>query len=159
MKCNRSESAILYFYNELNDSERREFEQHIRECKECQTEIQNLKECIESYNSMSVDNPSEEVLDRILAKSKRNIGFQWGRLFPKVAFAGVSMVLVVGVITGYLLLHKQPTNLQWNNIDEQIALVSDNINKLQIESAIPISMELNSINEDISNLQTGLGTE
>lgn len=158
MKCYKLESAMLYFYDELNDAERSEFEKHLRSCAECRAEIAALKECAESYASITVDKPADETLDRILQKSKQKQPV-WAKLFPKVAFATASMVLIFVGITGYLLLHKQPAHLKWNNIDEQIALVSDNINQLQLESAIPVSMELNNINEDISTLQTGLGME
>lgn len=82
----------LYLYKEMNEAEVREFEKHLKTCKECQD---NLKFFNAVKDRTSLKNASAETLDAIFEKTSRKKPF-WSFLRTfQVGFAAIC--LLVGV--------------------------------------------------------------
>jgi len=119
------ELLMLYFYNELSDSERSGFQAHLNECFTCQTELERLKAVKNQIDRSSTAVPSSQLLAEInrrimqeIANSNRlpvwtKIKDYWGELFesiiltmarPRYQLIAAGLAFVVGVFVGKLWL-------------------------------------------------------
>ena len=70
MKCKKyEEKIILHLYGELDEKEREELENHVKECRECSLDIAYTKKVFKA-----LDKNKEEVPEANWEKSWREIG-------------------------------------------------------------------------------------
>ena len=58
MKCDKAKSELLdYYYDELNDEERKRFKQHIKSCNDCEAAIKELELTSASLKKWEIPDP------------------------------------------------------------------------------------------------------
>jgi len=119
------ESTILYFYNELSDVDRLDFQQHLKSCPNCQMQIERLEK-LGAACQKSVDiKPADELLDRlnqqimekIVAEPKkgivRRLRYGWSDLAgsvlaafmrPQYQVVTIGMTFIIGILVGKIWL-------------------------------------------------------
>ncbi|HRS90630.1 MAG TPA: zf-HC2 domain-containing protein, partial [Candidatus Marinimicrobia bacterium] len=73
------ELSILYFYNELSESERTDFKHHLDECQICQAEIERLRIIAKKIdhatepvpNARRLEALNKQVMSKISSGSRR----------------------------------------------------------------------------------------
>ena len=53
---------MLYLYNELPELEKKEFEKHLKKCKECSTRLMEAKDVVRAYKNLPKEEPSPETI-------------------------------------------------------------------------------------------------
>jgi anti-sigma factor RsiW len=92
-KNHRMEDILLYEQNLLEDDERRELEEHLRTCAECQATVVTVKKYLPMLHEALKPNelPAEELLARVKAqmraKHKAPVGFFTRMRVTVVGFA------------------------------------------------------------------------
>ena len=106
MKCKTIQKNLMdYLYGELSPSDVLSFENHLRECPACRTEVTTLKETMSAFETLASHEPSGVPSARILAAA-RNASQQWkekpagrswifNRWVPAVSLA--MLVIAVGL--------------------------------------------------------------
>ncbi len=95
MKCNYNEDLMLYHYDELSLSERKAFDEHLKECNQCASYISKLKKNMESIKLPEHDLTDDvnarfrhRVYEKIDAKSSSDTFISiWPRLVPIAAIS------------------------------------------------------------------------
>lgn len=135
----------LFLYDELTQSEKDELLNHLKDCNECNAELEKLKRFYSSLNEIALPEPDQNLLsearrefnaalraERSKRKSPVFSFFNLSEFFfspMKIAFGGAA-VLIVGIFVGYLLFNKEikpgiQTILQDNNINGISSLEED----------------------------------
>lgn len=73
---------MLYFYNELSDSDRAGFERHINECRECQAELKRLKLIADKMICANEPVPSQTLLSGLNQRIMQEIAGDLRRPIP-----------------------------------------------------------------------------
>ncbi len=89
MKC---EQVILYANGELDETERTAFETHLKDCVQCQRELQFLRKAEEA---LAVQAVPEKVVDSLFAKTTRKKKWFSGW---KPIVAGICAVGLIGIM-------------------------------------------------------------
>ena len=131
----------LFLVDELTQSEKEELLNHLKDCNECDAELEKQKRFYSSIEEISLPEPDQNLLSEArrefsaalrVEKSKRKlftmllINFSNFFFSPmKIAFSG-AMVLIVGIFVGYLLFNNKETKpfvqaIQQSNNDNSIS--------------------------------------
>ncbi|HOV23436.1 MAG TPA: hypothetical protein PL107_04110 [Candidatus Marinimicrobia bacterium] len=115
------ELSILYFYNELSESERTDFKHHLDECQVCQAEIERLQIIAKKIDYATEPVPSarrlealnKQVISKISSESRRpklvNVKKYFEGMFetitiglsrPRYQLIAASLILVIGIFIG-----------------------------------------------------------
>ena len=115
------ELSILYFYNELSESERTDFKHHLDECQVCQAEIERLQIIAKKIDYATEPVPSarrlealnKQVISKISSESRRpklvNVKTYFEEMFetitiglsrPRYQLIAASLILVIGIFIG-----------------------------------------------------------
>ncbi len=110
MNCEKYEKQIsLYIDNELSDEDKKEFEQHIKECKECKQQLQAIN-YMRNIMGSTEENPIKSPI-----KMKKKIYLKIYRDLL-IMFIGlviiISMAAVSGGLAQMLIFHKIPTGIR-----------------------------------------------
>lgn len=165
--------GILYFYGELELTERKEFEKHLKECESCRNELEELGHVSRLYESLPVEEPSQVVLRTILERTKKKkfkIRLPVIKIFqriPRTAFAGIGAVIIFAII-GYFISQRPTPYLEWESgMDSKIKIVEEKIYDLQEgpkileavdEVLLSVEGKIAEIREKIKNLEKELQT-
>lgn len=96
MPCNQEDNALLYAYGELDDSETKNFLEHLKTCKECQS---ILHICALTTASLTPKQAPQFVMPSVTVENKRSsFGFlrNLGRVrwaYPALVFGVFALVL------------------------------------------------------------------
>lgn len=151
----------FYLYDELGKDEKVLFEKHIKSCKECADEVEELKTL---FSKISVD-AKESIDDNIITELRQELRGairrenlktnMFKQFFEKfsylitkptgLAFSGVT-ILLVGILIGYLFFnHNIPSNLIPVNDAENVKNSIDNnliINNIKFIDSDPSDGEV-----------------
>jgi predicted anti-sigma-YlaC factor YlaD len=101
---------------EMSDEERVEYEDHVRECSACRTELSSLGRIVELTDELRFRTPDDEFWDgyweNVYRRSERSIGFFF-------VIAGVLMVLFYGIFKALT----SPRLLSYEGISITVILV------------------------------------
>ena len=129
------ENICAYIDNELDADEMRSFEEHIRDCKDCRRELDEMKRIIRLCNELpQLELPPgfraelhEKLLavqggqDKVVKYGRRNRILFWTRTFASIA-AGVLLIFLVGGIIR-LSLHSPMTTAK--NSEQQADMAAE----------------------------------
>lgn len=90
------ENAILYFYNELDEAQRRKFEAHLSACAACSAELVFLRRAQEALTAPAAP---AAVVEKLFAKTTRRPSF-WAGWKPVLACAAAVCVAVIVFVAG-----------------------------------------------------------
>jgi len=125
IKCERLFDKALY--NELNNSDKEFFEQHIRTCSKCAKNFKELRETLSLVKMRERPEPDKEFMDNLwnelepnLIKEKlpgRKLNFNLFELlqfkFPgQYKLAGAALILIIGIFIGRYWMGGDNTNPQ-----------------------------------------------
>lgn len=97
MKCENFETIIAdYIYNELNDSQKQEFEKHLETCEKCKSNLEAYKRVIEASKKNIITPDLTEINKKILEKAKENITIDKKYVFTSYILP-LAMIFIVGL--------------------------------------------------------------
>jgi len=107
MSCHEFEGLIaLHVEGDLDDTQRRRVESHLRSCLDCQALADELRESQAAFKSMRQDVAEQSVLSSVRARVLEDIAeieagslFErlfWGGFRQRATLAGIAMLLVGG---------------------------------------------------------------
>ncbi|NMB32795.1 MAG: hypothetical protein GX992_00935 [Clostridium sp.] len=121
--CNKILSILsLYIDNELDDKEKRDFEQHIKSCKSCRDELDKLTKIVSMLNSLEeIDPPADferDLHERLVAENEarkmpRVVLGGWGKYF---GFASAVAALLIFVFTAKFYPFNKTKGTQDNGV-------------------------------------------
>lgn len=100
MKCQdilQNEFHEKYILQQLEDSEKAKYELHLKECKDCQAELENQRILIFGIREAGVAEMKNEIKRQVEIGELNHPGMTWGRL-SKIAAVLFIFVLTPGVI-------------------------------------------------------------
>jgi hypothetical protein len=107
MKCKKcKEKIILHFYGELNEKEKVELENHIKECPECARDFAYTKDVFKALDDAKQETPDadwekcwREIDSSVQIKSHKQKSFF---LAPRWAYASAALIIVfvLGALLG-----------------------------------------------------------
>ena len=124
------EKLSAYINQELNDSERQEIENHLRDCQRCKREFEEISFGVELAQQLrradapaSVWTTIENALGQQKQKENRMPSFLWFR-YRSFALAFGAVLLVIGLsAVAYLLLKNRPTDITKGNNENKKKVV------------------------------------
>jgi hypothetical protein len=128
---------LLYHYGELDDNLKQDFLTHLKRCPECKRELALLKDVDNSLTDQAFT-PSRQVLDKIYKLSTVKSRFDFfdfiKNIFavkffkPAVVFA---LAIVVVVVFNIYKKPALPENLWFDDLDNQVAMIEDEVQELR----------------------------
>ncbi|MFA4839506.1 MAG: HEAT repeat domain-containing protein [Candidatus Neomarinimicrobiota bacterium] len=127
MKHNKKheDATILYFYNELSDAERTDFQQHLKSCPDCQMRLEKLEKfgaaCSKSVEmkptEVLLNRLNRQIIEKIAAEPRtgtvRRLRNGWSDLTdsifsafmrPQYQFVTIGLTFVIGILVGKIWL-------------------------------------------------------
>ncbi len=97
MKCENFETIIAdYIYNELNDSQKQEFEKHLETCEKCKSNLEAYKKVIEASKKNIITPDLTEINKKILEEAEENITIDKKYVFTSYILP-LAMIFIVGL--------------------------------------------------------------
>jgi predicted anti-sigma-YlaC factor YlaD len=105
-----------YVDGSLPDADRGELEQHLAICIQCRTELESFRRTVGSLGKLKKAAPTTflpAIQNQIYTRSRgRFFGRRW-KLFGRVPFEWVSLVMIVAMLLYYIaLLHGSPSGVR-----------------------------------------------
>ena len=100
MKCQdilQNELHEKYILDQLDGSEKEKYELHLKECKDCQAELENQRTLISGIRAAGLAEMKNEIKRQVEIGELNHPGMTWGRL-SKIAAVLFIFVLTPGVI-------------------------------------------------------------
>ena len=100
MKCQdilQNELHEKYILDQLDGSEKEKYELHLKECKDCQAELENQRTLISGIRAAGLAEMKNEIKRQVEGGELNHPGMTWGRL-SKIAAVLFIFVLTPGVI-------------------------------------------------------------
>lgn len=138
----QQEKLVLFVYDELNESEREAMAAHLQQCKECQTQIAELRKLREEFPAVQAD-------DALLQSSRRHLFYElrsrqhaekrsWSPVLkPALQLGLTALLLFVGFQWGQRTnAPQQPPLENWMTAQEVVTFESGSISPhlLHVES-------------------------
>jgi hypothetical protein len=132
-QCNHSEDLVAFLYHELNESEARSFERHLRECASCERELSSfgeIRESIVSWRDTSLaaawsrtaENESRVMIPAVAARASAFAAirefFNLSPLWLKGAAAFASLLFCVCAALAIAYMKTPKTVVLMNNTDK-----------------------------------------
>ena len=94
---NMCDKLPLYLYNEMTDTERKEFETHLHECAECKKTIELFSQV---RNSIRITSAPTSTINEIFEKTSRKKSFSFAAKLRSWQFsAALAACMLIGVLT------------------------------------------------------------
>ncbi|MDI3533886.1 MAG: hypothetical protein PWQ82_251 [Thermosediminibacterales bacterium] len=105
MTCNKIREKIsLYIDGELTETERKEFEEHIKQCSQCRMEYKKILTTINLCNGLPQVEPPEDFHEKLLKKiTDKNNNKKRSVFIPKIPIkivAGMAAVFIIAFLLG-----------------------------------------------------------
>lgn len=117
MECNRFQTdGMRLLDGEMDDVEKGQYEEHVRECEYCRSELSSMGRVVEWTNELRLRTPDDEFWDgyweSVYRRSERGLGF----LFVII---GVAALLLFGIVKAVT----SPSFLTYEGISVTVILV------------------------------------
>jgi anti-sigma factor RsiW len=108
-----SDAFSDYVDGTLGPLEKSELEQHLAACIQCRTDLQAFRQAVGSLGKLKGGAPPSFLVDvqqQIYRRSRGRFFKQRWKLFGRIPFEWVSLIMIVAMLIYYLaLLHGSPT--------------------------------------------------
>jgi hypothetical protein len=182
MKCRECRNKLtLFLTGDLDNEKQREIEEHLSNCKECQAEYKSIKTVWELMGEIPQPEPSEALYARFnmmiheyqeslnMRKYISSVGEWVNRLIENITFQvkprlAFSIVLVVtGLLIGYILPKPQRTAIAYNRQIDSLVLQVSEVKQLMMLSllqnpsasqrirAVSYSYEIDNVDQKVIN--------
>ncbi|MEK6646118.1 MAG: hypothetical protein AABY84_05540 [Candidatus Firestonebacteria bacterium] len=144
----------FFCQDELNETEKSDFKNHINTCKECTNEFKKfntLTNILDVKKVAKISNPIYWAnyivkLDEKLDKKESKIAWQWLKLKPLLASTTVFLIMLI--VTATLFVEKPDKSLfETKNLDEELLVLIESNHNSEIFSEIDMEI-LNSLDEE-----------
>lgn len=127
---------LLYSYNELEETRRKKFTQHLENCKVCRTrleELKNLSLLVRQNQKSPPQKVLESIYENIHQSRKSSLLGQFKKIFarkfykPAIAFAGAVLVVV------FFNVYQKPSlpkDLWFDDLYEQVEILKSDISSV-----------------------------
>ena len=155
-------SLLLYFYGELENSEKQDFMRHLQECQECKDKLALLDKVTANLNEQQL-NPPEEIVEKLTALTQKKQGFSllnfvrkhfFNNFYkPAAALAGAALIAVV------LNIYQKPSidkNMWFGDLDGEMTLLSGQVARVEDYFAYNdgfISEEIDELNQMFESIE------
>ena len=146
-----SKNMVAFLYGELRESEKESLKSHIKSCKKCRIELEQLSKIYKAANALNQDidgavasidwqNLPAKIVDMVFKKKVSSVpeprrrGF-WRLLFQprfKPAFAGVLLGVLLGSLVTFLIFQSRPVRVSENG---KIIVPQGFYEKMELEMA------------------------
>lgn len=116
MECRRwEETGLLYSVQELNSNDCNDYEEHLKECGECRSELYRYRQehgrffTVENLGAAPSPKVDSEIL-RVCSDCRRSVVVKAPALFPaffRKAFVPVALFVVGFISVGYIMVNVQ----------------------------------------------------
>jgi hypothetical protein len=165
---------LRYFYSELEGPERESFEAHLRDCKQCRAELENLKAVALGVNrTFESAGPRAEVANAIRARAGVSLSPKpKARSGWRFSFAGLAALILMATATTWFLVSGSAqkaydTDRMENaleNVEDELVAVEDlqaeDSSVDQMEPAVSAqpqaSSEMDSLEQELDEIEGSL---
>jgi hypothetical protein len=144
-------NMVAFLYGELKESEKESLKSHIKSCKECRIELEQLSKIYKAANALNEDieeatasldwqNLPAKIVDTVFetkissVHNQQRVGF-WRFLFQsrfRPAFAGVLLGVLLGSLVTFLIFQSRPVQV---SKDGRIIVPQGFYDKMELEMA------------------------
>ena len=138
--CERASDLIAFVYNETTESEKRDFELHLKECRECREEVASFGVVRESITAWRDEALSGFVSTPLAAPARRKSALaafrQFFDLSPLWLKGATGFAVVVFCVLAAVAFLRAPKTIETSQSNHQVASTPPNPNRIYTQQDV-----------------------